>query len=198
MNYKKLFSAFLVVFVAFLLGSSFKLPNDSHSEEIKVMISTDFGIIKIELYNETPLHRDNFVKLVLRAVTKTSRGNGDRTAPETQPGTIDLIIEEKGIAKSMASFNLRNKITEGNSLILKLEKSGGNYTASYSLDGVKYDKLGTASMLLKDIKAGLIVCDGTIIQGMKSTFWFNSDTTKPSTPFDVSFDYFRIENSGLK
>lgn len=141
---------------------------------------------------------DYFVKLVLRAVTKTSRGGGDRTAAETQPGTIDLIIEEKGIAKSMASFNLKNEITGNNALILKLEKSGSNYTAYYSLDGVKYDKLGTASMLLKDIKAGLLVCDGIIIQGMKSTFWFNSDTTKPVTPFDVAFDYFRIENAGLK
>lgn len=140
---------------------------------------------------------DYFVKLVLRAVTKTSRG-GDRTAAETQPGTIDLIIEEKGIAKSMASFNLRNKITDNNALILKLEKSGSNYTAFYSLDGVKFEKLGTASILLKDIKAGLLVCDGIIIQGMKSTFYFNSDTTKPNTPFDVSFDYFRIENSGMK
>jgi len=141
---------------------------------------------------------DNFVKFVLRAVTKTSRGGSDRTAAETQPGTIDLIIEENGIAKSMASFNLRNEITGNSALIMKLEKSGSNYTAYYSLDGVKYDKLGTASMLLKDIKAGLVVCDGIIIQGMKSTFYFNSDTTKPSTPFDVSFDYFRIENSGLK
>jgi beta-glucosidase-like glycosyl hydrolase len=140
---------------------------------------------------------DYFVKLVLRAVTKTSRG-GNRTAAETQPGTIDLIIEENGIAKSMASFNLRTEITGNNALILKLEKSGSNYTAYYSLDGVKFEKLGTASMLLKDIKAGLIVCDGIIIQGMKSTFYFNSDTTKPSTPFDVAFDYFHIENSGLK
>lgn len=141
---------------------------------------------------------DYFVKLVLRAVTKTSRGGGDRTAAETQPDTIDLIIEEKGIAKSIASFNLRNKITDNNALILKLEKSGSNYTAYYSFDGVKYDKLGTAGILLKDIKAGLLVSDGIIIQGMKSTFWFNSDTTKPNTPFDVSFDYFRIANSGLK
>jgi len=141
---------------------------------------------------------DNFVKLVIRAVTKTSRGGGDRTAPETQPGTIDLIIEEKGIAKSMASFNLRTEFTGNNALILKLEKSGSNYNAYYSLDGVKYDKLGTASMLLKNIKAGLVVCDGIIIQGMKSTFWFNSDTTKPATPFDVAFDYFHIENTGLK
>ena len=141
---------------------------------------------------------DYFVKLVLRAVTKTSRGGGDRTAPETQPGTIDLIIEEKGIAKSIASFNLKKEITGNNALILKLEKQGSIYSAFYSLDGVKFDKLGTANILLKDIKAGLLVCDGIIIQGMKSTFYFNSDTTKPNTPFDVAFDYFRITNTGLK
>jgi len=140
---------------------------------------------------------DYFLKLVLRAVTKTSRG-GDRTAPETKPGTIDLIIEEKGIAKSIASYNLQKEITGSNALILKLEKSGSNYTAFYSLDGVKFEKLGIASILLKDIKAGLLVCDGVIIQGMKSTFYFNSDTTKPNTPFDVSFDYFHITNNGLK
>jgi cyclophilin family peptidyl-prolyl cis-trans isomerase len=29
-----------------------------------VQINTDFGIIKIKLYEETPLHRDNFLKLV--------------------------------------------------------------------------------------------------------------------------------------
>lgn len=37
---------------------------DNGSGEIKVMITTDYGIIKIKLYNETPLHRDNFIKLV--------------------------------------------------------------------------------------------------------------------------------------
>jgi peptidyl-prolyl cis-trans isomerase B (cyclophilin B) len=29
-----------------------------------VLITTDFGTIKVKLYNETPLHRDNFIKLV--------------------------------------------------------------------------------------------------------------------------------------
>lgn len=33
-------------------------------EETKVQISTDYGKIVIKLYNETPLHRDNFIKLV--------------------------------------------------------------------------------------------------------------------------------------
>jgi beta-glucosidase len=140
---------------------------------------------------------DNFVQLMFRSVTKTSRG-GNRTAPETQPGTIDLIMEENGITKSMARFNLPNEIIGENYLYLKLEKKGSLYTAHYSFDGEKYVMMGNADILLKDIRAGLIVCDGIVTQYMKSTFWFNSDTTKPDTPFDVSFDYFRIENSGLK
>jgi hypothetical protein len=140
---------------------------------------------------------NNFVKLMFRAVIKTTR-SGRSNSPQIQPGTIDLIIEENGIAKSVASFNLNNEITGNNALILKVEKKGSIYTAYYSLDGNKFETLGTANILLKDIKAGLIVCDGVITQNMKSTFWFNSDTTKPGTPFNVSFDYFHISNSGLK
>lgn len=139
----------------------------------------------------------NFVKLMFRAVIKTSRG-GNRTAPETQPGTIDLIMEENDITKSMGSFNLREEITGDNPIYLKLEKKGSQYTAFYSLDGQDFKILGTADILLKDIRAGLIVCDGIVTQNMKSTFYFNSDTTLPDSPFDVSFDYFRIVNSGIK
>ncbi len=135
----------------------------------------------------------NFLKLMLRAATKTYRG-GRGTGADAQPGTLDLIIEEKDIAKSMASFNLRKAVTGEDALYLRLEKVGSIYTAYYSMDGVKFDKLGTASIQLKDIKAGLMVCDGVILQGMKSTFYFNSDTTKLSTPFDVAFDYFNILN----
>ncbi|HTP13314.1 MAG TPA: glycoside hydrolase family 3 C-terminal domain-containing protein, partial [Bacteroidota bacterium] len=140
---------------------------------------------------------DNFVKLMLRAVTKTNRPGRSLSAEET-PGTIDLIIEENGIAKSVAALDIKKAVTGENALVLKLEKHGSTYTAYYSWDGEKFDRLGTADLLLKDIKAGLIVCDGVILQGMKSTFWFNSDTTKPPTPFEVAFDYFHITNSGMK
>lgn len=135
---------------------------------------------------------DNFVKLMFRAVIKTTRARG------VQPGTIDLVMEENGIAKSLATFNLTKEIIGDNALILKLEKKGSLYTGYYSLDGNNFELLGTANMLLKDIRAGLIVCDGIVTQYMKSTFWFDSDATKPATPFDVSFDYFRIKNTGLK
>lgn len=135
---------------------------------------------------------DNFVKLMLRAVIKTTRQRG------TQPGTVDFLIEENGIAKSIGSFNLSNEITGSNALLLKLEKKGNTYTAYYSVDGTEFKKLGTGEAMLRDIRAGLIVCDGIITQSMTSTYYFDSDTTKPDTPFNVSFDYFRIVNSGLK
>lgn len=135
---------------------------------------------------------DNFVMFMFRAVIKTTR------VREPQPGTVDLVIEENGITKSLASFNLKNGITGENYLYMKLDKKGSIYTAYYSLDGEKFEKLGTADLSLKDIKTGLVVCDGIINGYMKSTFWFDSDTTKPATPFDVSFDYFRIKNSGLQ
>ncbi len=62
MKYKKLFHAFLVIILLFV-SKSYGYVNDD-SRETKVMIITDFGTIKIRLYNETPLHRDNFIKLV--------------------------------------------------------------------------------------------------------------------------------------
>ncbi len=48
----------------FILFSSSKPLTDDRSGIIRVMMETNMGTIKIQLYNETPLHRDNFVKLV--------------------------------------------------------------------------------------------------------------------------------------
>jgi hypothetical protein len=42
---------------------------------------------------------------MFRAVTRTTRARG------VQPGTIDLVLEENGIAKSLATFNPGNEIT---------------------------------------------------------------------------------------
>lgn len=64
MNYKKLFNALFIIILTFLMITSFKVPFRANSEEIKLMIVTDFGTIKLKLYNETTVHRDNFVKLI--------------------------------------------------------------------------------------------------------------------------------------
>ncbi|MEZ4886779.1 MAG: peptidylprolyl isomerase [Chitinophagales bacterium] len=48
---------FSIVFLCVLM-----LGSCGNKERI-VLISTDYGDMKVKLYNETPLHRDNFVKL---------------------------------------------------------------------------------------------------------------------------------------
>jgi peptidyl-prolyl cis-trans isomerase B (cyclophilin B) len=52
-------SLFLTVTLIFL----FMMEIDAQ-KMTKVLIHTDLGDIKVELYNDTPKHRDNFVKLV--------------------------------------------------------------------------------------------------------------------------------------
>ena len=133
----------------------------------------------------------HFVKLMLRAVIKTTRQK------DPQPGTIDLLVEENDIARSVARIDLKEMITGDQPLYLRLTKEGARYTAYYSLDGATYQQLGSADAMLRDVKVGVIACDGIITQSMTSTFWFDSDTTKPALPFDVAFDYFHIHNRGI-
>jgi len=52
----------LTIFIAFNACSTLK--KSAKNKEQLAVISTDFGDIKIKLYNGTPLHRDNFIKLV--------------------------------------------------------------------------------------------------------------------------------------
>ncbi len=56
---KKLFA---VCFVALLGLISFHLQ--AQEVETQVLIDTDMGKIKVKLFNDTPLHRDNFIKNV--------------------------------------------------------------------------------------------------------------------------------------
>jgi peptidyl-prolyl cis-trans isomerase B (cyclophilin B) len=53
-------------YVLFLIGSLFLIVSafTIHDNEKKVLIKTNYGDITIKLYNETPIHRDNFLKLV--------------------------------------------------------------------------------------------------------------------------------------
>lgn len=63
MNYKKLSLAFYISIIVFLSFSSFVFSQNEENTT-KVMMITPYGVIKIKLYNQTPLHRDNFIKLV--------------------------------------------------------------------------------------------------------------------------------------
>lgn len=53
----------IFLFTLLLGGVSVQAQTNSKPKEAIVLISTTFGDIKLKLYNETPLHRDNFLKL---------------------------------------------------------------------------------------------------------------------------------------
>ncbi len=55
--------------ICFLLACSGpKKANMNNSNETHVRLETNLGNITVKLYNETPLHRDNFIKLVKEGV----------------------------------------------------------------------------------------------------------------------------------
>ena len=56
---KKWFAAFCMAICAFVF-----LPLHAQETETLVLIDTDMGKIKVKLYNDTPQHRDNFIKQI--------------------------------------------------------------------------------------------------------------------------------------
>lgn len=92
---KKLFSRFLLSVM--LLVSSIIMAQNKE-KQVKVLISTDFGDIKIALYNETPQHRDNFIKLVKqgmydgtlfhRVIKDFMIQGGDPDSKNAEPGVM--------------------------------------------------------------------------------------------------------------
>lgn len=83
----------LAVFVFLSVGFSLQKP-----ENPIVVIKTKYGIIKIKLYNETPKHRDNFIKLVKehyydsllfhRVINSFMIQGGDPDSKHAQPGQM--------------------------------------------------------------------------------------------------------------
>ena len=53
----------LIFLFAGLIGSKSFGAGEPTKKEQMVQIATEYGTIQIKLYNETPLHRDNFIKL---------------------------------------------------------------------------------------------------------------------------------------
>jgi beta-glucosidase-like glycosyl hydrolase len=139
---------------------------------------------------------DNFVKLVYRANNARRMFGAAETG--IQPGAVEIVIENDGYQKSVALLSMADIIKDDNTLVLKLEKKGSLYTASCSSDGKNFKTIGTADILLMDVKAGMIVCDGVAPARMGGFPGMNQQTNQPQTPFEVAFDYFHITNKGLK
>ena len=103
-------------------------------------------------------------------------------------GSIQLSSEENGYAK--ATVNTTPEGIENNVVWLRLQKKGDVYTAFYSADGKKFVEAGKLETGLKDIKAGIIACDG--VMPSFGGFRRGAMPMADPKPMTASFDYFRI------
>src|SRR5690349_16169075 len=88
----------LSVSIILLFFLSFKEKGMAQEFSRRVLIETSYGNIKIKLYDETPLHRDNFLKLVEkhfydsllfhRVINKFMIQGGDPDSKNAPPGKM--------------------------------------------------------------------------------------------------------------
>ncbi|MDO5443975.1 MAG: glycoside hydrolase, partial [Bacteroidia bacterium] len=132
---------------------------------------------------------DNFVKLVYSAPVM------GRGMPAGAPaGSVQLIAEDNGNNKATVNASLAETPLKNNTIWLRLVKSGDKYTAYYSADGKSFKEAGSAEILLKDINAGIIACEG-VRPAVMGRGGFGAAPAAPQTPSPItaSFDYFKVK-----
>lgn len=96
---KKISVIFTIFFLILINPLSYCQAQDNNSTKNKIiLISTKLGNIKLKLYDETPLHRDNFIKLVNehyfdstlfhRVINKFMIQGGDPDSKHAQTGAM--------------------------------------------------------------------------------------------------------------
>ena len=136
---------------------------------------------------------DNFVKLVYGAPV-FGRGM-PAPAPGAAPaGSVQFIAEDNGNNKATVNVSLANVPLNSGSIWLRLVKQGSKYTAYYSADGKKFTKVGQTDILLKDINAGVIACDG-VRPAVGGRGGYGAPQAQPQEPvaMQASFDWFHIK-----
>ena len=136
---------------------------------------------------------DNFVKFVYAATFNFRRPADAGPAA----GQLQLMVEENGQQKSLTSLSLEGVAGVNDALWLRLVKQGDSYTAYYSVDGRKFEKVGQATAVLKDVKVGMMACEGAMpMMGRNAPR--GGFQLPAAAPLKVAFEDFKIVSGGVK
>ena len=139
---------------------------------------------------------DNFVKFVYGATFNFRRQPGAGPAA----GQLQLMVEENGQQKSTANLSMEGIVGENNVIWLRLVKQADTYTAWYSVDGKKYEKMGTAQAVLKDVQVGVMACEGAQPAMMRGFGGPGRGGMQmpAAAPLKAAFEEFKISSRGAK
>ena len=136
----------------------------------------------------------NFVKFVYSATFNFRRPATDGPVA----GQLQLLVQENGSQKSLVSLPMEGIVKEDQVLWLRLVKQGDDYTAFYSVDGKKFEKMGSAKAVLTDVRAGLVACEGEMPM-MRGFGGPRGGMRLPAAaPLKAAFEYFHIDSRGRK
>ena len=136
---------------------------------------------------------DNFVKFVYAATFNYRRPADAGPAA----GQLQLMVEENGQQKSLTSLSLEGVAGVNDALWLRLVKQGDSYTAYYSTDGRKFEKVGQATAVLEDVKVGMMACEGAMpMMGRNAPR--GGFQLPAAAPLKVAFEDFKIVSGGVK
>ena len=141
---------------------------------------------------------DNFVKFIYGAAMGMRRPDPAAAAPAA--GQLQLVVEENGSQKAAVRVPMEGVTITDNTIWLRLVRKGDKYTAYYSTDGRKFVEAGSAQIVLKDVSAGLICCDGVMaMMGRGFGGPMGMQMQMPAAaPLKAAFDDFKIISSGQK
>ena len=139
---------------------------------------------------------DSFVKFVYAATFNFRR------QPDAGPaaGQLQLLVEENGQQKSTVSLSMEGIVGANNVIWLRLVKQADTYTAWYSVDGKKYEKMGTAQAVLKDVQVGVMACEGAQPAMMRGFGGPGRGGMQmpAAAPLKAAFEEFKIKSAGAK
>lgn len=149
---RKIFLSIFFIFILINLFSFNNLTQKMGDKDYKVLISTSLGDIKVQLYNETPLHRDNFIKLVNqkffdgtlfhRVINQFMIQGGDPDSKDAKPKTKlgdsgpGYNIPAEFVSKYLHKRGALAAAREGDEVNPKKESSGSQF---YIVQGKKYN-----------------------------------------------------------
>ncbi|OIP01542.1 MAG: peptidylprolyl isomerase [Bacteroidetes bacterium CG2_30_32_10] len=135
-----------------ILGITFSFVSKKEATNKLVLISTSFGDIKIKLYDETPNHRDNFIKLATegylngtlfhRVIKNFMIQGGDPDSKNAKPGQMlgnggpAYNIPAEFVTKYFHKKGALAAAREGDAVNPNKESSGSQF---YIVQGRNYD-----------------------------------------------------------
>lgn len=166
-------------------------PKNKSMEETEVLIETSMGDIKVKLYNDTPRHRDNFIKLAKAGVYDNMLFH--RVVKNFMIQTGDPAIKPQGVPVSIDTTDYRYTIPAEIVCPRHFHKKGALAAARLG-DSVNPEKASSGTQFY--IVTGRVFTPGNLHELYSAIYQSRIDTLYEELSHDRMKDLFLMRKKG--